>query len=46
MEVYVKLLVIFHFFVIDDASSNLYLSFKVSLNVKHFAVLNFYTVEA
>jgi len=38
-EMHVRL-VIFHFFVTDDASSNLYLSFKMSLNLKHFAALN------
>jgi len=34
----------FIFFVTDDASINLHLSFKMSLNLKHFAVLNFFTV--
>jgi len=37
-EVHVKL-VIFSFFVADDASSNLHLSFKMSLKFMHFAVL-------
>jgi len=34
-------LVIFHFFctLTDDAYSNLHLSFKMPLNLKHFAVL-------
>jgi len=32
----------FIFFVTDDASSNLHLSFNMSLNLKHFAVLKFF----
>jgi len=42
-KVHIKL-VIFHFFVADDASGNLHLSF-LSLNLKHFDVLKiFFTV--